>query len=593
MTTETSVVYQALAERTTPAARGSSELTPQKLRQRFSAGHGLIWTPTGWRPPADVLRGSPVFGPYRQFVPQIPGSDALWRALQVRSPHLDDCVNVLRDIAKDSDHADTQAIVLDTLRLMVTLLEAEPATSRQARRLQRTPLRTTQGWTSRRPVLAVDDPSLVSGIGDQLPLWTPGGDLTQFASLFAPLRLHEVTDAHTRVVDAEDSYADDESTVLFHDAACLLREDLARNDPASQAALRLDWRHFIDFEVRVCPELRVRVDALPDTTPLTIPVSARIDRDARVMYVASPETVSRADGGGRAIANLFDADRRRLAQAWLAAVEVARQGRAAVALRLSTERAKEESAANQAAITAKLAAIQHQAQQRHARKPERQKQGGQEGRGTPPSAGHPDTGDRISGGATKPQPQRVLVNPSTLVVVDPKGTIVSGTQQRPGRGKRSHPSGLPNPTPGGDAPRERSAQRAYTDLEKETLGLHLVREVLGSDAQDMIDLRAQHGVGADAVDELRQFYELKVSAGAEPDYVDLQDTQIRRAMSIEDFFLVVVSNLEGENAKPRVRVMVDPLAQLRVAETSQVRFSGVQQSQSLVYDLRPQKDMDL
>ena len=91
-----------------------------------------------------------------------------------------------------------------------------------------------------------------------------------------------------------------------------------------------------------------------------------------------------------------------------------------------------------------------------------------------------------------------------------------------------------------------------------------------SDEQEIRDLRAQRGVGADAVDALDRFYELKVYAGMEPDRIELQDSQIRRAMSTPDFFLVVVSELEGENASPNVRIIIDPLSQLSMSESSSV-----------------------
>lgn len=146
----------------------------------------------------------------------------------------------------------------------------------------------------------------------------------------------------------------------------------------------------------------------------------------------------------------------------------------------------------------------------------------------------------------------------------------------------------PVPRPGGAELRDSAGLRAYTDLQKERLGLDLARQVLGSDAQEMIDLRAQRGLGADAMDELKQFYELKVSAGQEPDEIKLEDSQIRLAMSTEKFFLVVVSGLEGETATPRVRIIANPVSQLRMSQRSEVRFSGVRESHSLVYDLRPQ-----
>lgn len=157
----------------------------------------------------------------------------------------------------------------------------------------------------------------------------------------------------------------------------------------------------------------------------------------------------------------------------------------------------------------------------------------------------------------------------------PKAERATPEAEGPARGHVS-------PRPGGAAPQGSTSARAYTDLEKETIGLRLARMVLASDAEKMIDLRAQHGVGADAMDKLKQFYELKVSAGAEPDRVTLEPSEISLAMSTPDFFLVVVSGVEGVNAQPRVRVIVDPTTQLRMVETSQVRLEGVKNSHSLI-----------
>jgi hypothetical protein len=50
-------------------------------------------------------------------------------------------------------------------------------------------------------------------------------------------------------------------------------------------------------------------------------------------------------------------------------------------------------------------------------------------------------------------------------------------------------------------------------------------------------------------------------------------------------FLVVVSHVEGEKAKPKVRVIAEPIRQLHMTETSSVSLTGVRTSQSLVYDL--------
>jgi hypothetical protein len=129
--------------------------------------------------------------------------------------------------------------------------------------------------------------------------------------------------------------------------------------------------------------------------------------------------------------------------------------------------------------------------------------------------------------------------------------------------------------------------RTFTELEKETVGLEVARKVLCSDDARMVDIRDQRGVGADAFDEFRQFFELKVSAGREPDEIRLDRSQIQRALATPHFFLVVVSNLEGKAARPRVRIIADPLNQLRMVESSQIHFDGVTSALSLVFELTP------
>jgi hypothetical protein len=116
--------------------------------------------------------------------------------------------------------------------------------------------------------------------------------------------------------------------------------------------------------------------------------------------------------------------------------------------------------------------------------------------------------------------------------------------------------------------------------------MELARLVLDGDAAEIIDLRAQHGVGADAVDNFDRFFELKVHLGDEPDTVRLEESQIRRAFSTPNFFLVVVSNIEGIDARPKVRIIVDPVHQLSMTSSSSVTYTGVRSAEhSLVYDL--------
>lgn len=86
------------------------------------------------------------------------------------------------------------------------------------------------------------------------------------------------------------------------------------------------------------------------------------------------------------------------------------------------------------------------------------------------------------------------------------------------------------------------------------------------------------------------FYELKVAAGSEPSEVTLTDAEVQRARSTPDFFLVVVSNLEGDDARPTVRIVVDPLEQLRQTIRGTLTLSGFTEATTLFYEFSPIDD---
>lgn len=116
----------------------------------------------------------------------------------------------------------------------------------------------------------------------------------------------------------------------------------------------------------------------------------------------------------------------------------------------------------------------------------------------------------------------------------------------------------------------------------------LARKVLGSANNEIVDLRNQRGVGADAIDSLNRYFELKVYLGDEPDSIQLEASQIRRALSTPDFFVVVVSNIEGVDTHPKVRIIVDPVHQLATTDSSSLTFTGVRSAEhSLIYNLEP------
>jgi hypothetical protein len=313
----------------------------------------------------------------------------------------------------------------------------------------------------------------------------------------------------------------------------------------------------------------------------TVEIDAKADVQRGVIFVSHPSLVPRAEGGGRAVAGLFTRDRRRVAQAWRTAWDEAEAGKHAADLVLASEQAAKAAAQTEVDIEARTAAVREQIKSRH------QRGASEVGHPGKPEIPKPTAGHRV---AEASGPTRTLVDPNALQLRDPKGRLVGSV--RGGNGPKSGDSKpsrrLVPPKRGGAGPRSHAAPPGYTPVSRETIGLDLVRRVLGSDADQISDLRAQHGVGADAVDELDQFYELKVSAGPEPDRVTLTDSEVQRALTEPGFFLVVVSEVEGSRACPKVRVTADPLKQLHPTDSGSVTLTGVQKARSLLFEFEQQ-----
>ena len=67
----------------------------------------------------------------------------------------------------------------------------------------------------------------------------------------------------------------------------------------------------------------------------------------------------------------------------------------------------------------------------------------------------------------------------------------------------------------------------------------------------------------------------------------LTDAEVQRALTDPDFFLVIVSNVEGVGASPKVRVIVDPMNQLTPVDSWNVTLSGIHSSHAVEYHFQP------
>ena len=569
---EVAALYGALAH-DLGATASHSDLPPVQLRSEFQQGRGLVLTDLGWLPPSSIFGGPPIFGTYGAFAPPVADAEPLWQALNLKEPSPDDCLRVIHRIARKRSGPDSEdeTILLETLRALAS--HYGRGNTVEGRRLARLVLWTSKGWVRDRPVFATNDPVLAKGLWDQLSIWDPGGDLEQFRSLLDPLRVEEIQAVDAEVVDPVLAYEDPEATDLFRSALSLLAEDLARNDSQLVQAMKVTWDDLLGFDVSVHPSLSLRVPVVSAGArrAYTSEADAKLDISQGKMFVRNVSVLPRVDGGGRALASVFSGSMRRLAQAWRAACDRAEDGLQARRLELAQQRANREQAEMELDVGGLTDSFRIMTETNRA--------------GRKRSAQRSETARRqdarARGVAALGSPRR-LVDTGSLTIVDPRGRIEKGTKTvRPQKDKGGN---LVEPSGVSKAPRNRTHIRGYSDLDRETVGKNLAQMVLSSEHEDIVDLRTERGVGADLVDDMNRFYELKVYAGAEPDQVTLTNAEVRRALSTSDFFLIVVSGVEEGGDPPKLRVFVNPLKQLQVTDSGSITLSGVRSTASLVYD---------
>lgn len=575
-------LYRALA--TQIPSRGTlrhpGQLSLGTLRSEFGRGEGLIATNVGWRRPSVVRNGRAVFGLMQPFVPAVEGTEPLWNALDVRHPDATDAKVILRKLAKRNTLTKEHLLVmLEALRILAM------APVDQRGKLTRSPVWVGDRWMSMRPVFAIENPLIAGGLSRQIPIWAPGGALAQLDSLVEPYGLTRVDTSLARIKGAEHAEYNPELTCMFSSAVSNLRKDLALSDSDGEASIRVSWEALSRFNVCVLRDLTVTLEDLIPSKVLSFAARAWIDMGAATFYIADPDDIGDPDSGAYAVATVFASDTRRMAHDWLAAWAAAKAGHRAEAIKTAASleaEQKRERAEREAAGSVVLQQLSEESTRRRQTKLST-KPGGR-------PTGTPDEG------SARRQPPKTLVDLSKLRLTNPVGEILVGTDtKKPTPPKEGTKSGkqlqdvdMNNPKakrlPGaGPAPRN------YTQEEQESLGAEICRLVLGLDESEIVDIRNQHNVGADAIDQLDNFYEYKVHANAIPDVIRLEPSQIERARATPNFFLVVIGNLQAGAGDPEVRIIINPLDQLELQPTTSVQFAGVRAAKALTYRLTPRE----
>ncbi len=129
--------------------------------------------------------------------------------------------------------------------------------------------------------------------------------------------------------------------------------------------------------------------------------------------------------------------------------------------------------------------------------------------------------------------------------------------------------------------------------DRESMALDAVRRALRLESLQLNDLRAARGVGVDAIDELRQCYEIKMNSGAGiPADVTLTASEVEAARNDPNFFLAIVSGLEDGIGQLRVRFIFDPLSTLDVRVRGDLTLTGVDKAEALEFTFQKRDGED-
>lgn len=555
--------------------RPVDDMTVATLRSHFAGRRGtrgLILANGHWYAPNQVFRGPPILGRRRPFVPQSPRFEPLWQTLAVPHPEARDCLDVLRELAEKPLRDDEVGVVIETMAVVAG--ELDEMSPQLRRRLKTLPLWIGDEWRTSRPVYAIDDEAVATALADQVPVWQPGFALDAMQPLLAALAVTYIPPEQFQPIASAGYGAaeGDELRPRFALAVEHLRTELARRDQDLSKTLTPSWEELAAAGLVVDRDLEVAA-SVAARRRLVAPTRAHIVRQPLTLFARSVDDIGSADAGGRAIASLFSGDRQKVAWAWATMWQRAASGDAAGRIVLSTDSKKD------AEEDDRLGKLQTQAETRR--------------RKGAPTTGHGRDGARAgkTGAAVQIRNLKDLatVEPTEGTLVNkgaPRGGIVV-PPPRTGGGSNAGRGGGTTDAGGGQDGRSNNGHATSVlppMTEREQLAYDAVRHALALGEEQVADLRQRRGVGADAVDELRQCFEIKMSSGSEiPREISLTPSEVERARTDPDFFLAVVAGLEEGAGELRVRFIFDPLARLPLRLKNDLTLGGVREAEALEY----------
>ncbi|MHB8741165.1 MAG: hypothetical protein ACYC62_08335, partial [Coriobacteriia bacterium] len=317
------------------------------------------------------------------------------------------------------------------------------------------------------------------------------------------------------------------------------------------------WEALSAASIELVPGLVLHGEV--DGKAVTIQASLHLDRSDMRFFFEKPEQVGRRDEGGALVADAFDldpADRLSISLAWVASWQKATEGQPQgyfPSLRRMPEYVEgdlvPEPETPPPGATAKKASTPRRVQ------PER-----------PPR--------------TLKDVDALSVNPVRAASAPPDGAVSWEAQET----KLEKPRAA-NPGQGSGGGSTRGAA-TYTPYERQAAGLRMLETVLAKKSVQIEDTTTQL-VGADAIATDGCYYELKVHAGTATGGLNLQPSEVLQARHLGDkYVLVVVENVEGEDAPAKLTFIPNPLKVLTVHPIGKIEVTGYDDPAFEQFELR-------
>lgn len=546
------------------------DLTVAKLKNRFGSrksSEGLIFANDSWHPPAKVFSGKQIFHESRPFVTGGKEVSRLWHTLGVQPPTLSDCCDVLTEISHEAMDQVSRPILIETYRFIETEIknkEPEPV-------IKTLPLWCVDGWQQKRPIYYIPDNFLANQIRQTVRVWKPPCSTTGLQSFMDATGIQTVRVEDFPLVGVDDqAFQFDEALQhTFETAIGLLRDYLAENSEPAYRSTKVPWDRLLSFRIFINPNLRIRFK-LPGIERRQLAFNALLDLKAEQFWFRDESLISSKDDGCRLIWECFGNPqfRENIELAWHYCWDRAQQGIRELGLALSEESDESKDPLSDLEAAARKGAKRRTKYSRtsKSKKPDERSKG-QLGRKSvrrlkplselETSSVEILNEDSVKGGQ-KPTKKIALLTDSKLA---PKAT-----------------GGVSSPTTG---------QKAYDSRQLEDHALRCLHHVLATaELGELRDLRKFRNVGADSILELRQYFEIKASAGELPSAENFTRSEFDRAKKEgAKFYLAVVTGLE-EGYETTVRIYQDPVNTLEWSPSSGVVFTGLSKKKHLAITIQ-------